>query len=146
MESIMVNDNSTISGAILRAEFAHVCKLVRDATGAQCDPYLSYRIGTLWKCRNAAGDDIAECDPRSGQVTQFDNFVLPVAGLLERVADLRRSGFSSQCIMNWLGHVRARDPLIEASISFQLACKVQERLQRLAHHADAWQLVRPGID
>lgn len=135
----MVDENSnTLNGTRLRAEYLHVAKLVFESTGKQCDPHLSYRLGTMWQCRDRNGNDIAECDARSGQVTQTDDFVLPIPGLLDRVADLRRAGYSSQIIMGFLGHVRARDPLIEAGITFQLAAKVQERLQRLAHQGDTY--------
>lgn len=133
-----IDDSNTLNGLRLRAEYLHVAKLVFEATRKHCDPHLSYRLGTVWKCRDRDANDIAECDPRSGQVTQNDDFVLPLPGLLDRVADLRRQGYSSQVIMGFLGHVRARDPLIEASINFQLAAQIAERLQRLAHQGGNW--------
>lgn len=125
-------DFTPLSGTRLVREFLHVARLVHQATGLAIDAHKSERDGTVWRCRNVRGDEVAECCPLSGSVSVIEELdILPPTGMLDRIADLRRSGLSSTAIQNWLGGAaRARDPLREASLCLRLGVGLMAEYRR----------------
>ncbi|HTV80109.1 MAG TPA: hypothetical protein VMF03_17795 [Steroidobacteraceae bacterium] len=118
----MANNESILTGAMMRAEFLHVAKLVHEATGMVCDAKRSHRVGGIWHCQDAKGTELCECDPKAGSVllTETDADVPPLP-LLDRIRDLRRAGLSTAALLDWLGTPQPPDPAREAAACFRVA-------------------------